>query len=325
MPIYKDSYETTVGSMFVTKQIETAIKESIIKDNLGEATLNVKHGGNIIPIFITGTHPSESGIPLFTHPISIFNFSGKNYLCTDLRFFIKKDTSYNEIELGVKNFTEYNFSKSRAVLNLSWLDGGVSQMKTSLSFGGIVFSGWISELIAKTYALDFKDQTTLAIIASFYYQSLFSDQTVFDEDTKQKMAVHTIKATSAPAETVFAIFDKISDIKSINDFITNVVNILENVRLKDFNFAMLLTLAKNSWYGTNSKEIISVAMEHPPTWLAIVYTALNEKTYKSSMVYKIAERFGKRGGADEFNMNYVSLVKERLSVAREELVFPEPM
>jgi hypothetical protein len=80
-----------------------------------------------------------------------------------------------------------------------------------------------------------------------------------------------------------------------------------------------LTVTRNSWYGTNAKEIISVALEHPPTWAAIVFTALNERTFKNSMIYKIAERFGKRGASDEFIDSYISLVKDNtLSVASED-------
>lgn len=322
MPIFKDSYQTTVGSVFVTKQIETAIKESIIKDGLDSMNLNVKHEGDIKPIFITGRFPSESEIPLFTHPISIINFQHSNYLCTDLRLFFRKDAPLDNIEASVKNLTEYNFAKSRAILNLMWLSHGVGEIRNGLQFAGVVFASWLSEAIAKTYALDFKDQTALSIVTSYYYQSLFSEDTVMDEDTKQKMAVHTIKATKAPSDFVFQIFDQITEMKDINDYCDNLVKIVENVRLKDFNLAMLLTIVKNSWYGTNAKEIISVAMEHPPTWIAIVYTALNERTYKTSMIYRIAERFGKRGAADEFNRNYIDIVKERVNVSREAVTTP---
>lgn len=320
MPIFKDSYQTTVGSVFNTKPIETAIKESIIKDSLDSVNLNVTHEYETLPVFLTGRLQSESNVPLFTHPITIFNFQKKNYLCTDMRLFFKKDDYYDNLndQKNIRNLTEFNFTKSRAILNLLWLQESYGEIKNGLAFAGVVFAAWLSEAIAKTYALDFKDQTTLAVITSFYYQSLFQEGNEFDEDTKQKMAVHTIKATKAPADFVLNIFDKITAINNVEDYCTNVQAILENVRLKNFNIPMLLTIVKNSWYGTNAKEIISVALEHPPTWCAIVYTALNERTYKTSMIYRIAERFGKRGAADEFNKNYVDMIKSHTSVAREE-------
>jgi hypothetical protein len=94
---------------------------------------------------------------------------------------------------------------------------------------------------------------------------------------------------------------------------------MENVRLAKFNSAILLSVMANSWYGTNAKEIISISLEHPPTWIALVYTALSEKTFKSSAIFKAADRLGKRGVADQFMMAYTSLVKNH-SLAVEDLV-----
>ena len=309
MSIFKDSYQTTVGSISVTKQIEHAIKEAIIKDNINNVNLDVNNKQEYKPIFITGAYSSENDIPLFTHPITI-NFKNVNYVCTDVRLYVTKNVPIDEINSSVKNRTEFNFAKSRGILNLVWLNNGVNSIKNSLGFAGIVFSAWLSETISKTYALDFKDQTVLAIVTSLYYQSLFIDGSELDDDTKQRLAVHTIKATKAPAQMVFEVFDKIKSFSSIEDYCSTVKEVLENVRMKDFNLAMLLTIVRNSWYGTNSKEIISVALEHPPTWCAIVYTALNERTFKNSMIYRIAERFGKRGASDEFVDSYVTLVKD---------------
>jgi hypothetical protein len=318
--IFEDSYQTTIGSAFDVKQILVSIKEAIIKDGLNRNNLNVCNDGNFKPLFITGGLPSESNIPLFTHPIILFNFNHENYLCTDLRLYVRKDSDINEIEKSIKNLTEYNFVKSRTILNLVWLNDGINDIKNSLYFASTIFSAWLSETISKSFALDYKDQTTIAIITSYYYQTLFMDNNTFDESSIQKMAVHTIKATKAPSELVFQIFEKITNMTDANSYCENIVNIVENVRLKNFNLAVLLTIVKNSWYGTNAKEILSVSIEHPPTWIAIVYASLSERTYKNSSIYRIAERFGKRGASDEFINGYKRLVKDNLNVAREELV-----
>ena len=316
--IYADSYQTKIGSAFITKSIETAIKQAIIKDGLDTVSLNVNHEGKFKPIYVTGYYSSELEIPLFTHPISILNFNHQNYLCTDLRLYVRKDVSLNDIESGIRNLTEYNFVKSRSILNLLWLNDEIDSIKNSLSFAGIVYAAWLSDIIAKTFALDFKDQTIINVVAHVFYQSLFNNVVNFDNEYKEKLAVHTIKATNTKAEFVLGILDRIERLNSIEDFCNSVKDIVENVRLKDFNIAVLLTIVKNSWYGTNAKEILSVALEHPPTWIAIIYTSLNERTYKSSMLYRVAERLGKRGISDTFLNNFRHLIEGELKIAREE-------
>jgi hypothetical protein len=306
MSIFKDSYQTTVGSAFVTKTIENAIRRALIQGAYD--TLNIEDDGVVKPMFITGQASSDADIPLFTHPLLVTHNS-QQWLCTDMRMFMKRpDGEYRGIDDLIKNRTEFAFTKSRAVLNLLWAMGGEQDIKSHLPFAGIVFSAWISDVISKTFALDFKDQTTLVVISSYYYQTLFASEPEMDADTKQKMAVHTIKATKAPAQFVLDIFDRIGEMRGIEDYCRTVREILENVRLKDFNLAVLLTIIRNSWYGTNAKEILSVAIEHPPTWNAIVYAALSERTYRSSAIYRVAERFGKRGESDGFIKSYVELI-----------------
>lgn len=312
MTMYKDCYDTTVGSALNAKPIVLAIRESIIKDGLGYVNLGVKDVNGLKPVFITGQANSESQIPLFTHPITIKVSPSEQYLCADVRFFVRKDTPLDNIEKSIKNFTEYNFAKSRLILSMLWETGYEGKIKNGLTFAGVVYAQLISEAISKNYALDFGDQTTLAIITHYFYQSLFIDGTVIDDDVKERMVLQTVNATKAPAAMVLGVFDKIGKMNSIDDYCLAVTEIIQNVRLKNFNLAVLLTVIKNSWYGTNAKEIISVALEHPPTWCAIVWTALNERTYKNSMVYRVAERYGKRGASDEFNKSYIDLIREHV-------------
>ena len=97
---------------------------------------------------------------------------------------------------------------------------------------------------------------------------------------------------------------------NINDFVAAIKVALENPRLNNFNTVVLLTLVRNTWYGNNAKDYISISLEHMPTWLAIVYTALNEKTYKSSMVYKIREKIKKASNLDTYIKSYEDLVNK---------------
>jgi hypothetical protein len=315
MSLYQDSYETSVGGMLVSKPIRTAILEMSIR--VMPNSLDVKYEGDVKPLFVTGTRMEEDHVPLFTHPITVFNANHGNWLATDLRLFVRKDAPIDNLEASVKNLTEFNFAKSRGILNLIWVNGGVGRIKNSLQFASSVYSAWLSEIISKTYALDFGDKTTVSVIASFFYQTLFLDKDEYDEEDRMKMASHTITATKVPSERVLQIFDKIGKMSTIDDLCRYIVDITQNVRLKGFNVPMLLTLVKNSWYGTNAKEIISVSLEHPPTWAAIVYSALSERSYKNSTVYRIAEPLGKRGGSDEFLKNYVGMVKETKDVSME--------
>lgn len=312
MPYFEDSYETTVGSVLVTSAIETEIKKSMISDGLDRENLNVRDLANVKPVFVLGAVESESNIPPFAHPITILSPNKEKTLVTDMRYFLKKDPDAREIENRIRNLTEFNFAKGRAIMNLLWVTDRVNEVKNNFQFAGIVYASLISEAVGRNYALDFQDKLIVKIAAHFFYQSLFLAEVEFDEETRDQMAIHTIKATKAPSELVYRIFDKIKVITGVTDFCKIVAEATDNVRLQDFNNAVLFTILKNSWYGTNAKEIIVVAIEHPPTWISIVYSALTERTFKNSMVFQISEKASKGDDKNEFIRNYVSTIRDNV-------------
>jgi hypothetical protein len=218
----KDSYGTIIGSHLITKDIKQAIKEAIIQDGIDKINLGVRSDGAYQPIFITGIFPSEDKIPLFAHPSVIDDFKDKKYICSDVRLYINKDASLDNINNSVRNKTEFNFAKSRTILNMLWLNDKVNDIKNGTVLASTVYSIWLSTSIAKNYALDAKDQLTLTVISNFYYQTLFAAESNFNEEQKQKMAVHTIKATGATGDFVFDVFDRITQMNDINDYIENI-------------------------------------------------------------------------------------------------------
>lgn len=310
------AYNTTLGMAIPTKPIEDAIREVLVTTPLSKTKLNFRSNGNgwYEPAFITGAYDQDAKVPLFTHPISIQTHKGEKYLVTDLRLFLTKDPDPENIQRSVRSLTDFNLAKAKALLTMKWLNGDMDEMRIGMSFAGDVFSGWIAESISKSYQLDFQDLSRIKILALVYYYLLFSEEEFRPNDVNRDIVMHVVKSTKLPAETVYAVVEKIENLNTIADLCRNIVTVCENVRLKDFNLAMLLTIVGNSWYGANAKENIAVALEHPPTWIAIVYTALTERLFKTSKVYSLAEQYGRRGRADEFKKNFIRYMHDNMAV-----------
>jgi len=329
MTYFKTSYDTSSGSIFPLKGLDLALKETLVSGFLPNRNLGVQKVDQRSAVFVIGGSTDEMNIPPFIHPYLIQNFKNQDYLVTDLRTFRATSEEFisdRSFEESVRNKTEYGLAKSRAVLNLLWLGPDIGRIRARFQFAGSVFAAWLSQAISKAYALDFQDQVRIMAVSIYYYHSLFTSDKRLEGDALESAVVHTIKATKFPAVEVYKIFEAIGEIGGIDDYCKEVQTCIENVRLNDFNHPMLLTLIRNSWYGTNSKEMLSVALEHPPTWIAIVFATLTERTYKSSSLYKIVEMQGKRGNADEFRMNYLELISNTVIAtesADDAIVFRE--
>lgn len=307
MTIYKTPYDTSVGRYCVTDKIAHAIKEAMVKDLIFTTTLGLSKSFDIKPLFVTGLHASETQIPVFNHPLLVANAKGLQFLCFDFRPVVSTAELRDE-KLVPKNRTEYDFTISRAALSLAWITGNEFQMRSSLNKAGTVYAAWLGETISKRFALDPSDQMKVTILSHYYWHSLFGNDVKNDEESTQNLALGIIQATRAPADLVFEVIEKSGELTDFESYCSAVKVVTENIRLKDLNLGIVVSLTGSSWFGVNARDLLSVALEHPPTWIAITYAAINQKTYKHSLIAKVAERCLRGDSVKLFNQAYADFV-----------------
>jgi hypothetical protein len=321
--LFKNSQDTTVGRIYKYNNLESSLKNTLLRSSLKNRTLGVAPVDQTKAVFVVGEE-TESEIPPFYHPFEI-NVDHTDYLVSDVRLF----TNYTKAEYqdfdpvlfesSVRNRAEYNFHKLRAILSLQWLVGNEDQLLVNFKFVGNVYANWLSQQIGRTYALDPADQLKLAALFLYFYRLLHTRDTVLTGDLLDTSVTHSIKFTKFTARDLYTLYEKIIPSKNIEEFSSQIPELLENIRLKDFNFAILLNIIKNSWFATNAKDIIPIALEHPPTLISIVYSTLHEKSFKSSPLYKVIETSARGGNGDGFTQSIEQLFVQN-SIKTESIV-----
>jgi len=290
MSIFKTPYQTTVGKNSIVSKVDLALKETLVLTDI----VNDKSQDQPYLKMIAGVEGSEKNIPAFVHPFEVSSVDGNTYLCMDMRPFVRVDNNkIGDESIIIRNGSEYKLAEARLIMNKSWIINGPQSISGLSMMPCSVFASWVSEGISHRFALDPLDQLKLSILASFYYQSLFLTSEEFDSETKEKMNSVCMKVTRAPAKIVYETTDRVSKLSNIVDFCEAVKTILQNSRLVDFNAGFLITVLKNSWFGTNAADIMAVSLEHPPTWVSVIYTALSERTFRNSNLCRISERYNK--------------------------------
>jgi len=312
MPIFKTSYKTTAGSIFPSNKLETALKEALVMTSLRDQNFGISPIEEMHLVFVAGLEAGESHVPAFVHPYLIENFKGQSYLVADVRAYKNHAAQYitaKTFEESVKNKTEYMLTKNRSVLELKWVVGKQSTLRSKFSFAGNVFAAWISQAVSKVYGLDFQDQRVIMAIAMYYYHTLFTDQKKLEEKALDIAVIHTINATKLSEREIMEIFVQMPEVDGVESLCQAIKDIVKNIRLQDFNLTMLVTVVQNTWYGNNARDMIMVALEHPPTWIAIVFAAMTEKTYKSCQIYRLIETQSRSGNVNEFKLNYLDEIQ----------------
>ena len=82
--------------------------------------------------------------------------------------------------------------------------------------------------------------------------------------------------------------------KTAYQLVSNIKTIMANNgdksdKLSNISDISLLQLLLNSWFGDNSNETVALSLEHPPTFAAMCYLALNNNSYKLNKLATILD------------------------------------
>jgi hypothetical protein len=310
MAIYKTPYETTVGSGANTERVIHPLQEYLI--NHPYETQPGISNDPIRLVYFSANDKDADLIPSFAHPMffEIKKNSGVSFLAVDVRPVVSRLTMPSQPLGGmyssrIRNSGEFLFMSVRAIMSKMWLEGSYALLRDISHVPCAIYSSWISEAVANRFGLDAADRTRIQIMAALFYQTLFTETGLSEETDRQKMAYAASKATRAPIDEIFTIADKIAQAQNgsafanINDFCNATKEVIENERMQMFNAGILTTVLANTWFGVNAKEVAPCALEHPPTWISLVFTSFQEKSFKNSNISNISKRFaGNKGEVD---------------------------
>lgn len=310
MTIYKTAYDTTIGNRAVIDKIVSAMQEANITEGMYHKYDGLYNNDDLRVFSVSGKSQDSLNIPYFAHPMYFEQkLDGINQplLACDVRALLTTKFT-NEGKYSIRNQGEFDLLRARTVLNTIWILRDPSYLRDISYVPCSMYASWIADNVGRRYALDAKDQTILAIVAAVFYQTLFMEKSEFDEAEKIRLAGMITKITRAPSALVIQVMDQLPEMSNIHDFCNACKEVVENTRLQDFNAGILVTIVGNTWFGSNAKEIMPVALEHPPTWIALCYIAFTERTYKKSGIGTIALRYLGNKGETDFVRSFVSLV-----------------
>lgn len=253
------------------------------------------------PVFLYGLTDIEKEITPFNHPL--IN-KENNWIALDLRPVVKLTPDKESYE--IRNENEYNLAIQRFILSGMWAIDK-QQPIYNLSFPHFVFGSWLSENLTKKFGLDLNNQIQLRILALIYYSKLFTNEYTSDDFTK---LVIRLKQDILLPKLVEEIYNKVEKLDDLDDFTKACYTVTNNIRLKNLDSNVLVNILANNWIGLNGKELVILALEHPPTWVSLVYAALTQRSFNKTFISNVTEKLNKRGKGDDFLKALVYLTRE---------------
>lgn len=268
MAIFDTPYDTSVAIGYNTKDIEFHLTEALIKNQL---KLIPNQGKNVFAY-------TQGNSPNFPHP---YYLAKEKAIVLDLRHMSSSLNPNEDLEIRVKDRAEFGLLLTRGKLTKFWLENDKRMVSSIHPKLMVIYADWLASSIGKRFALDPQDHATIKSLCALYYLSLFLGENEWDNHftanallkINQIMKVPTVFAK----EVIMDVDKPLSNIQSLCDLIKEKTG---NVRLTSLTPALLLSIISSTWFGNNHGELLAVAMEHPPTFIALVNTAINETLYK---------------------------------------------
>lgn len=307
MTIFKTAYDTQACQGFVMEPILQAIRKAVIMGSVGI------HPD--APFYqITASSSGEIAIPGFAHPL-LYPDDGPHKpeprLVVDMR-------PYGRYDMAQQNFvvravSDHTIASVRGRLNHLWLNEPVELLRDLSTFPLTVFVEWVAKNVGKRLGLDAREERDLSILTAVFYLSCFNDNQEMTERDQQGIGRVVSRAVrGAQANDVFAVIDKLNGcfLPSIKHFCEAAKEVTSSVRLNELNVGLLFQLLGGSWYN-NGREMVAVALEHPPTWIALLLAAVTDRSYHGTGLARLVEREDTKD-VKQFHLATVNLL-ERLN------------
>lgn len=313
--------------MFLTAYETTAGKPHVMTKTANEIRRHRAMGGEQLQL-VTGEHsdyyvapflltPGIATIPPFGHPLLVtadekdlnndeISWSWDGYLVADVRNYMRLDANRKPV---INANPDYDLARHRLILQSMWLDKihfvdllnvGVFPMKA--------FTRWVGDNICFRLNVTPDIQMRIQVILAFFYLCLFMPDSLKRRNADEKFSNIELakngalitRATGIPANTVIDIIRPLTIMHSVLDLVETLKEHGQSVRFEKFNVEFLTVIIGGSWYGSNKDELLAVALEHPPTWLAILYSAAEERGYKNTFIGKICNQYSRTEELEQF-------------------------
>lgn len=305
--MYPTPFDTTACRSYNTDAIAKGIKLAMVEDNILTSLQTGGGGRHVNGLF--GIRPGDEDTPTFSHPF-YYKDGEMEVIFIDTRPFLRLN---RDRSIGFTNASEYDFQLSRGILTHHWLARDPMDLANLGELAPLVFCRWLTEAIVRKLGLTPSEQVQVTTVTLFYWYSLFRDGEEFEDREKLRIVTKLTQISNIPATLSMPVADQVEYMDGLASYIDTLKGVIDNPRIGSLNVALLFAILGGSWFGFNVKETIAVATEHPPTFVAIIAAALDNRSYRKSTIGRLVYDNDKRDRGKIFTRNYANLVGEHLA------------
>lgn len=285
MTVISDPYHTLLNKGVKIEPIRLEVQRAVITGQV-----NIL-GPNLFEL------TSGNEIPPFQHPLIFQDSRNQPSVCFDSRPYRGKTV---DSLVTMNSRPEYELQLLRAMLTRAWVSHDIKYFTSVLDDALRIYIRWVASSIAKRYSLNPNEAIIIDVLVGFYFVNLFNNEKEVDDLMKMNYVARLSRLnpiySSDFIESVLADVNK--PIESIAELCETIKNVTGSVRLQTFNAGVLYTLIGTTWFGFQSNVILSTAVEHVPTFYALIATAIKETLYRKTGFTQVVDLVVRKSKSD---------------------------
>ena len=306
--IYINPYDTNYGKLLdITNIKKELIRFEMLRKN-DNLNYEIPNGENHRYLFITGKDQDEIDLPIWTQPLVFQNIEKENIIAVDLRKYVKKDIDINLLD-SVKDKNNFDYLILESLIIGDFIEGNYGIFNNITKNITLGFSTVIANIVNSIVSLDPVEKTNVEIITAIYANMLLVEGDGRDYIDGILARVSKTKFTIPISHKYI---EKLVNIPELDLYASTYVGLVNNIKIildtksSLIDETILLNAISNIWYGHGSSESVMIATEHMPTWITLMYTSLNNKSYKKTRLAMLLEK-NKRNIKPDDVIKYIEL------------------
>lgn len=309
--MFLHSYQTTPCAAYNLSKTISAVQRVAIAGDLMTVT-DLASGtfkeGTLSQLY--AVTPKNSEIPPFEHPLVVTDHHGqgeKPIIVLDLRPHTRQQ---RDGSIVAATRSGMDFDVLRGALQRDWMNLTPSDFLALGDFPITVYTRWVADNVTRRLGLDAASQVDLTVLTGYFFLWLFRDEKDgIDNSEKVKLATRVARSTYIPVEKCLEIIEPLEvALVDAGTFVETAKEVVLSARMNQFSLGLLYSILSGGWFGANAHSVLAVALEHPPTFYALIYTALNDRSYRRSLFARLVEQLDKRDAGKTFSYNLARMI-----------------
>lgn len=283
-------YSTLAAGHYPLQTIKAQLAKALTQ---GELCYDNQLTGDKVAL-VVGAKDATCDVSPFSHPIEFESAGGEKWIAIDIRLVAGMRQSVEE-SFTVRNRSEYGLLVRRAILQKAWSAGAYDDLRNISPLTVAVFARWIPSTLSRRFGIDPSVELDLSIITAFYFLCLFEADTHIDEAERSRFIAQVSRAVNTNYERCEQVLREVPHMGTLVEYCRVVREAGLSTRLERYEPAVILPLLTGSWFGNQTREFVAVSLEHPPTFLTLIYSAIADRTYYQTKLATLVNRSFNKG------------------------------